>query len=375
MVNITCTSKESDFPAYWIDGVFRMLLIFTGLTVNSMAIWILLTTKKLQGLFNHLLVYLFAANNFCLVCLTFLLLFHHLHFQTKSIICITAYLAYPFRDILLTASVLITVCLSHERYTALQDPHGYATNMAIARNRSQRLRKYVLFVAIFSLCFNCLKFFEFTVVEDENKLEIGETSLGGNINFKLCYIGIRMLIFLVVSFLTLIFSNCMTWKRITKTWKQFNNIAADKQGDGSLTNKNSEYVGLKKIQHVKSLNKQQRLAFALFALVLVFAVCNGLFFAIELTASLTDRRSCNFGPLTIIRRMILTIYLCVNVFVYCMASKEFRKYFLAYLQYLVSVITCNYVSKSNQQFPSTKWHTIELKTKTHPERTETHPTK
>ena len=56
-------SDENEFLNVWLDGVLKLCLACFGLFINSIAIWILVTEKKMQRMFLHILTSSFLVDN------------------------------------------------------------------------------------------------------------------------------------------------------------------------------------------------------------------------------------------------------------------------------------------------------------------------
>ena len=93
-----------------VDEIVKQVLICLGKFINSIAIWILVTHKKMQKMFLHLLACSMVANNgFLLMALTNTLFYE---FKLNFLAWPVAYVSIPFKEIFFTAELLITVSMS-----------------------------------------------------------------------------------------------------------------------------------------------------------------------------------------------------------------------------------------------------------------------
>lgn len=336
-----------EFQNFWIDGVVRFTFLCVGFIINGISISLLLSKKKLQSMFNHLLACSLITDNCYLFVQAFLLVFYQ--FDALSIYWLLPYFAFPFQDVFQTANALLTICLSHERYSATKDLQGYTAEMAFKRNRYVRLLKYLALVVSFSIIFCIPRFLVYTMDADgNNKGElVPKTSLGKNEDFRLYYKGVRWISFLSLSFVALIFFNWKTWKNIRKASKVISEFAATTTTTAvSSTTTTVSLTGnakIRKSMEEKNRKREKKTSFTLFALTIVFFICNGFFLLKQIIAITPIEIGVKFERTS---RMLLTLNSCVNVIVYCMTNAEFRKYYLSYLQQIVNLITCKYAFKS-----------------------------
>ena len=108
-----------------------------------------------------------------------------------------------FADIFYTANILITMCLSHERYAITEDSLSDLTlRMASKRFRYCRLMKYMLFVIPLSLACNLPRFFTHEI--SETGIDILHTSLRQDQAFITYYNALEYPILISVSFLAIL---------------------------------------------------------------------------------------------------------------------------------------------------------------------------
>ena len=63
----------------------------------------------------------------------------------------------------MTASILMTVGVAHERYNAIKHPIRHRQSMTSGRVRRNRLTKYIVLVILCSFAINLTKFFEIEI--------------------------------------------------------------------------------------------------------------------------------------------------------------------------------------------------------------------
>ena len=110
---------KSDLLLHGVGGI-KTVLGFAGFILNSLAIWIFITKKRMKSMFNRTFIYLLVANNLYLVCETLLTMYYNFGF--KYVVWTLPYVAIPVKGISRTAGLLITICLSYERFVICGDP-------------------------------------------------------------------------------------------------------------------------------------------------------------------------------------------------------------------------------------------------------------
>ena len=214
MAKKECGEKEHELMEFWVDGVLKIALACCGIFINTIAIWILIGQEKMQTMFLHILTCSFIVDNGYM--LMEILVTMYFDFQIYSLAWILPHLAFPFKGIFYTFHQLITVALSYERYALIENSNGYKQTMDIPRFRYQRLKKYVLIIALFSLIFNSPMFFTHWPYRTGNickSFNIKSTWFGDSTAYKITK-SIKEPILLVICFMLLVFLN----------WKLFKNV-------------------------------------------------------------------------------------------------------------------------------------------------------
>ena len=110
-----------DLFTFWFDGVLSCSVALLGLLMNSTAICILYQ-KENTNLFNQLLVFLFCLDN----CVLFTSILWDIEWNVglgvDFLVLIYPYFTYPLNCISMTASILMTIAMAHERFLATKNP-------------------------------------------------------------------------------------------------------------------------------------------------------------------------------------------------------------------------------------------------------------
>ena len=181
-----CSRGTYEFAEFWIDGILTSFIAAVGFALNSFAIYILLTRKNMQNMFNHLLVCSFVTDNVFLFTSAFPRLYYNFH--VNFVVWMIPHFAYPFEEIAYTMNILLTVCLSHERYIIIPNQTQYRVDMAIRRNRMHRLMVYILPITILSVAYNIPKFFAYYLDETSGEVKKRKTDLKKSDEFKIYYL-------------------------------------------------------------------------------------------------------------------------------------------------------------------------------------------
>ena len=367
---------------FWVDGILQLLLGLFGIFINSIAIWILVSKKKMQLMFLHLLACFLIVDNAYLLMSMLTTLHYEFKLTTGSygLTWIIANFTIPFKDIFYTAGVLLTLSLAYERYALITDTKGYRATMTIAPFRYKRLKRYLLCIALFSFLFNFATFFSYYPLKVENKngttlassnaseveknngttflpynTSIVENNIGTTIawkvqrsrlwknkNYLLYDKGLKWQIFLSLSFIGLIFFTCKLIQYIRNTLQTKGPQEINGRRVTNTFVRNGD-TNEPKSRITTRFRTEDKLSFALFGLIIVFFLCNSWF----LFKKIMD--SVKFYPwwrpnFEIVTRLMRTLNACVNVFVYCIADFSFRKYFSYYLRKILYLMTCTLIS-------------------------------
>ena len=154
---------------YWIGGVGVCTFAVPGMVFSFIAIFYLITkTSTRHNTFNSLLITLFSWDIIYLLCETLETLRRQFHLETRIHMILIPKFTYPLLFISLSASIFMTVGVSHERYAAVKKPILHRQFMQSAKFRRRKLLAYVLTVCILAVVFNLPKFFEVELEWENN---------------------------------------------------------------------------------------------------------------------------------------------------------------------------------------------------------------
>ena len=111
--------------AFWIEGVCLCLIAIPGIFGNCLSSYIL-AGKSMRNSFNLLLIALAMYDNTYLVCAMLESIRKRFHFQTDIHILLFPYFLYPLHMMAMTGSILMTVAIALERYSAVHWPIAYS---------------------------------------------------------------------------------------------------------------------------------------------------------------------------------------------------------------------------------------------------------
>ena len=152
----------------WIEGVLPIVIGIPGILGNVLAS-IILSRRSMRNSFNFLLIAL-AVYDSCYILLDIFQKRTELH--TSVYIILFPYLLYPLEMIAMTGSILLTVAIALERYTAVHYPISYRQTMKNANAMKKRVATYLVPMTIICIGFNVTKFLEMSYkCEDLYKIE------------------------------------------------------------------------------------------------------------------------------------------------------------------------------------------------------------
>ena len=148
---------------YYVEGVALSVIAILGLLANIATIFILFKQKYSENTFNSLLICLFLFD--AVILLTGIVWSFQTYLDIFSYAQIILYpkMVYPLRNISMTASILMTVAIAHERYDAIRQPVQYREMMVDSDVRRKHFMKYIMTIVLISVIFNIPKFFELRV--------------------------------------------------------------------------------------------------------------------------------------------------------------------------------------------------------------------
>ena len=341
-----------------------------GLFLNAMAIWILVSEKKMQRMFMHLLAFSLVCDNGFILADILTTCYHELHLDI--FVWTLPWFAYPFKEIFYFANIFITVALSYERYVMIMDTSGYKAQMEIKYFRCNRLKKYVIGILTISVLVKFLSFFTYTIrnkcIDDSDDYQWTreKTELRKDKTYMILDKSVKWSLIFVTAFLLLIFFNFKIYTYVKEKLELRTNL-----------NVNGNSIGLSRTKSkvrscfsfVDDFREEDKLSLALFVVTGAFLFCNIWYVGEEVVKALQT-----FGydiaavpNYLIISRFMRTLNACTNVLVYCFADKTFKKHLkknIWHLLYLMScsVVRCQEATKTDQSQSTDVFESKTLKT-------------
>ena len=161
---------------FWFGIVGGLGVSIIGTGLNIIAIFVLISMKTRQNIFNHLLICLLCADSVFLLCGICFVVFDHLITSDRLYVQLVPVMS-PVYWITLTLSTFLTVAISHERYIAIQYPIVHRQKMKSAKTRRINLLKYIIFIMFVAIVFHVPKFFELEVIWKNSTGVANETNL------------------------------------------------------------------------------------------------------------------------------------------------------------------------------------------------------
>ena len=145
---------------FWVEGVLPIIIGVPGIVGNVFAS-IILSGKTMRNSFNILLIAL-AIYDSGYVLLDIFQKRSELH--TNLYVMLFPYLLYPLEMIAMTGSILLTVAIAIERYTAVHYPISYRQTLKNANAMKKRVASYLIPVTLICIAFNVTKFLELSYI-------------------------------------------------------------------------------------------------------------------------------------------------------------------------------------------------------------------
>ena len=145
---------------FWVEGVLPIIIGVPGIVGNVFAS-IILSGKNMRNSFNILLIAL-AIYDSGYVLLDIFQKRSELH--TNLYVMLFPYLLYPLEMIAMTGSILLTVAIAIERYTAVHYPISYRQTLKNANAMKKRVASYLIPVTLICIAFNVTKFLELSYI-------------------------------------------------------------------------------------------------------------------------------------------------------------------------------------------------------------------
>ena len=325
-------------------GSIMVTIAIVGITMNTLAVCIFATRKKMKSLFHRILMCLLLADNLYLACT--ILSSVYFDFDIDDIVWIMPYFVLPFKDISRTACLLTTIALSYERYSICCDPkkikRSSQTSMSGDYNK-YKIYAIILSVWVFSVVYNILRFFVYCIDStDPEVYSLQKTKLRENSDFKLYYKGIRWIIFTLMSLATLIFLNWKVYTHVTQSLRDCGrkSSATINEDNTPRPSFHEEYNYRMSKQLLGIIRRREKLVFALFVLVLCNLIGNSLKM-VEETIQAIGIKPDGLRTLQKIARLMLTLNSSVNAIIYGFSDRKFRRIFFSIIMNAINFISCN----------------------------------
>ena len=320
-----------------------MCMGLLGIVMNSIAIWILITERKMQSMFLHILTFSFVCDIGYLFA-EFLATLHH-EFKVHGLVWLLPHFAYPFKEIFYAANILTTIGLSYERFSLILDKSGYRAKMEVSAFRYHRLRKYVIIITLISVLINIPSFLTYTMskvtVDDGNTFEWRKlrTDLRNDSTYKILDKGVKWSIILVSSFALLVFFN----RKVYIDVKDKMNMRAKRNSAKLEIEMTNASKIRKRLNFINALRKTEKFTLALFAVVGAFLICNVWYLIEVILKSLDPKIIGSIPKYATISRLMRTLNSCTNVLVYCFADRTFKRYLKRYIYRILYYASCGYI--------------------------------
>ena len=317
-----------------------------GIFMNSIAIWILVTAKKMQSMFLHILAFSFVCDNGYLFAEILGTMYYE--FKLEDFMWFLPYFAFPFKEIFYTGNILITIALSRERYSLVMDNHGYRAKMEVAEFRYARLKKYIEVTILFSVVINIPSFFTYSIshvnMNDGITLvwRMVKTALRKDDTYVLLDKAVKWSVILVISFVLLVFLNRKVYTHVKEKMAMRTSIRSSTTSRKASFDQGSAFRA--RWNFIMKLRKTEKFTLALFAVVAAFLFCN-VWYLVEvilkaISSGIIYDCMPKYGSLS---RFMRTFNACTNVLIYCFADRTFKRYLKNYLCYIVYRMSCTLI--------------------------------
>ena len=378
--NNTCqhvlTEIQTEFLkslAWWMEGFGGLFIGFGGISINILAICIILKSELRFSFFYWLLICLEIFDScFLLSCVLEAFRKHIGSIPIHNYVF--AVFLFPFKSVVMLCSIYITIALSVERYNALVNP---VSHQSLQRNRSRsvvevnvqrhykRIFKYLGPTILFSVLFYIPRYFEIeanvkmdgcfddqinTTSNCSIEYSLKATDLRKNEAYVLWYINIlNLIVTCVLPILSIIYLNFKVYFGLKRYMKrrpsmQMLQIPID--------------VNQRKVKQTKISADKIQQTVTLFGIIIVFCVCHTLRVIMNIEELIHSEdikysmiKGCNpwsfaFLVMVPISELLLQINCSVNFFVYCAFNKRFKE---VTISYVMNAVEC--CKKSDHSSP------------------------
>ena len=118
-----------EFINFWVNGVLTCVVVFCGIFLNSVSIYVIRKKYEKSNIFYQMLLRLLCIDICVLVTWLNLSLYLAFKVRHKIILEMVPYISYPLTHIAISASTFMTIAIAHERYIAVKYPLKYSEDM------------------------------------------------------------------------------------------------------------------------------------------------------------------------------------------------------------------------------------------------------
>ena len=174
--NVECREEYKTYTSFWILGVAGTLIASLGIFLNTFGLFIVWKSKE-KHLFQRLIVCLLIFDTILLFFSVMDFSFRGLKYRSTFIVYGFSYFVHPGFYIFLFCSIYMTVCISHERYSALQDPIRYSQKVYDEEYQNRKIKKCSSYIIFSSILYNIFRFFEYRLdcVQQIHSEHVNET--------------------------------------------------------------------------------------------------------------------------------------------------------------------------------------------------------
>jgi hypothetical protein len=373
-----------------MEGFGALFIGFGGISINILAICIILKSELRFSFFYWLLICLEVFDTSFLLCCVLEAFRKHIG-STVIHNYVFAVFLFPFKSVVMLCSIYITIALSVERYNALVHP---VSHRRLQRNPSRsvvevniqsyykRLFKNLGPIIIFSVLFYIPRFFEVeakvnmdgcfdekmnTTNNCSIEYSLKATDLRKNEAYVLWYINIlNLIVTCVLPIISIIYLNCKVYFGLKRYMKRKPSIQMLKIPIDMKERINNE----RKEKRTKIMSDKIQQTMTLFGIIIVFCVCHTLRVIMNIEEMIHSEdinysiiKGCNpwsftFLVMVPLSEILLQINCSVNFFVYCAFNKRFKEVTFSYARNFIQC--CKKLDHSSTvAVPCTNSHTGE----------------
>ena len=159
--HISCRNNFIYKSEYWILGVSGMSVACFGLIINSFGLYVLLRNKD-KHMFQKMLACLVTFDTCVLIFSLLVAIYRGAKVDDNIVVLTYPYITYPGFYISVCCSIYMTICMSHERYSALRDPIRYSKTIELQGYQQRKITKYLLATVMGSIAYNIFRFYEYS---------------------------------------------------------------------------------------------------------------------------------------------------------------------------------------------------------------------